>query len=246
MGSSSTDPLRSTPALLTSTSIVPASFWILAIAVFTEASESTSITEILIGSFSCAALSPSSGAREGLRMVAKTLWPARPSASAVARPIPVLVPVMSTEAMPTFSLEANTNRQQYTCGCHQNTAPPVLLAVNLVRCRSGSRHRYFFRVVVGNAVDQQQEGIDSRHVGQVCRGEVVGRLVIRDVHSFAVERLAILTALFRLGESADVDPVIHRNFGLVALGVRFVFVGFDVDGDIILAVRALHRCGFES
>src|ERR1700691_2027910 len=74
-----------------------------AIAVFTELSESTSITEILIGSFSCEALSASSGAREGLRMVAYTLWSDRPRRRAVSRPIPVLVPVMSIDAM-TFLL----------------------------------------------------------------------------------------------------------------------------------------------
>ena len=41
----------------------------------------------------------SSGDRCGFRIVAATVWPARPNASAVARPMPVLVPVMRTVAM---------------------------------------------------------------------------------------------------------------------------------------------------
>jgi len=48
---------------------------------------------------SSAALLASSGDCDGLRMVAYTLWPARPRVSAVARPIPVLVPVISTDAI---------------------------------------------------------------------------------------------------------------------------------------------------
>src|SRR5262249_27460269 len=50
-------------------------------------------------SFSRAAFSASCGACEGLRMVAKTLWPARPNASAASNPIPLLVPVISTDAI---------------------------------------------------------------------------------------------------------------------------------------------------
>src|SRR5229473_5697149 len=128
--SSSTDPLRSTPALLTSTSMWPASLWISAIAVFTELSESTSITEILTGSPSCAAFSPSSGAREGLRIVAYTLWPARPRVSAVARPIPVLVPVMSTDAMvcsPSFAVV--DGRPQCTPAATATTWSEITVAV---------------------------------------------------------------------------------------------------------------------
>src|SRR5207249_4352809 len=65
----------------------------------TDASESTSMAEIVIGSFSCVAIRASSGARSGLRIVAATWWPALPKASAVAMPIPELVPVIRTEAM---------------------------------------------------------------------------------------------------------------------------------------------------
>jgi hypothetical protein len=68
-----------------------------AIAELTEASESTSITEMRIGSCSRAAISASSGEFDGLRIVAKTLCPARAKASAVSKPIPRLVPVMRTE-----------------------------------------------------------------------------------------------------------------------------------------------------
>src|ERR1700675_1582089 len=98
----------------------PASSWMSAIAVLTERSESTSITEILMGSFSCAVFSASSGAREGLRMVAYTLWPACARLSAVARPIPVLVPVMSTDAMMCSPFAVVEGRREYTTRCHRN------------------------------------------------------------------------------------------------------------------------------
>ena len=65
------------------------------------------------------------------------------------------------------------------------------------------------------------------------------------MHSIPVQRLAVFPAFFRLGEGADIDPVIHRHFGLIALGVRLIFVGFHVDGDVVLAVRALHRRGIQ-
>src|SRR2546428_6931416 len=65
----------------------------------TDASESTSMAEIVIGSFSCVAIRASSGARSGLRIVAATVRPALPKANAVAMPIPELVPVIRTEAM---------------------------------------------------------------------------------------------------------------------------------------------------
>src|SRR5439155_27316690 len=65
----------------------------------TDASESTSMAEIVIGSFSCVAIRASSGARSGLRIVAATVWPALLKARAVAMPIPELVPVIRTDAM---------------------------------------------------------------------------------------------------------------------------------------------------
>src|SRR5678815_2006416 len=79
----------------------------LSMADFTELSESTSITEILMGSFSAKAVCPSSGARDGSRMVAYTLCPALPSARAVANPMPVLVPVINTDAMVVLLLECS-------------------------------------------------------------------------------------------------------------------------------------------
>ncbi len=54
------------------------------------------MVEIVIGSFSRAAVSASSGACDGLRIVGWTLWPARPKAGAASNPIPLLVPVIST------------------------------------------------------------------------------------------------------------------------------------------------------
>src|SRR5882724_2129413 len=97
--SSSTEPARSTPALLTRTSIGPWSFCIAAMARVTDSSESTSMVETAIGSFSRAAVSARAGDRVGLRMVAWTLCPARPKASAASKPIPLLVPVISTDAI---------------------------------------------------------------------------------------------------------------------------------------------------
>src|SRR5581483_1007144 len=97
-GNSSTGPTPSTPALLTSTSIGPL-LRIVAMAPFTDASESTSIVVTVIGRFSRAAVSANAGDCDGLRMVAWTSWPARAKASAVSKPIPLLVPVISTDAI---------------------------------------------------------------------------------------------------------------------------------------------------
>ncbi len=69
IGDSSTDPWISMPALLTSTSIGSAMSLKHEL---TDSSESTSNGKILIGNFSFAAVSSSSGDRWGLRMVAKT------------------------------------------------------------------------------------------------------------------------------------------------------------------------------
>src|SRR6266566_4535030 len=82
----------------------------------TDASESTSMAEIVIGSFSFEVIRASSGARLGLRIVADTLWPARPKASATATPMPVLVPGMRTEAMVVFSLVYWPETQQGKTG----------------------------------------------------------------------------------------------------------------------------------
>jgi len=98
-GSSSVDPCRSIPALLTRASIGP---WVAVMAVIasaTEASESTSMAETWIGRFSARAVSSSSGDAAGFRMVAWTVCPARLRVSAVARPMPRLVPVTRMEAM---------------------------------------------------------------------------------------------------------------------------------------------------
>ncbi len=75
-------------------------------AAVTEASSSTSIGSTVIGSDSRRARSARAGARSGLRMPANTSWPTRASASAVANPMPVLVPVMSATAMRDVSLVA--------------------------------------------------------------------------------------------------------------------------------------------
>ena len=120
----------------------PTSLWMSAIAVFTELSESTSITEILMGSFSCAVFSASSGAREGLRMVAYTLWPARPRLSAVARPIPVLVPVINTDAIMCSPFAVVEGRRDYTTRWHRNdlVLDNVLLADNPPGTNCWSQH----------------------------------------------------------------------------------------------------------
>jgi len=52
-----------------------------------------------IGNTSFAAVSANSGERAGLRIVAYTVWPARATVKAVVKPMPALVPVISTEAM---------------------------------------------------------------------------------------------------------------------------------------------------
>lgn len=65
----------------------------------TEASESTSIAEIVTGRLSFSTIVFSSGAPLGFRIVAYTLCPALPIATAVASPMPLLVPVMSADVM---------------------------------------------------------------------------------------------------------------------------------------------------
>ncbi len=45
-------------------------FWMAAMALLTDSSESTSIVEMVMGSFSCAAVSAKAGDCDGLRMVA--------------------------------------------------------------------------------------------------------------------------------------------------------------------------------
>src|SRR6266705_1462729 len=70
-----------------------------AMARLTDWSESTSMVETVIGSFSREAVAASSEDCDGLRIVAWTLWPARPKASAASNPMPLLVPVISTDAM---------------------------------------------------------------------------------------------------------------------------------------------------
>src|ERR1700687_1235442 len=125
----------------------PVSVWTSALVVFTKLSESTSITEILMGSFSCAVFSASSGAREGLRMVAYTLWPARPRLSAVARPIPVLVPVISTDAMMCSPFAVVEGRRDCTTRCHRND----LVLDNFLNADHPPRTSYFrfLRLVSG-------------------------------------------------------------------------------------------------
>jgi hypothetical protein len=54
---------------------------------------------MVIGSSSDLARCPSSGAPAGFRIVAYTLWPALAKATAVANPMPELVPVMRTRAI---------------------------------------------------------------------------------------------------------------------------------------------------
>src|SRR5579863_6479625 len=95
-----------------------------AMASFTDSSESTSIVETLIGSFSCAALFASSGDCEGFRIVACTLCPARPNASAASSPIPLLVPVISTVAI----VASSCVFLQLACLCrvsYKECHPPV-------------------------------------------------------------------------------------------------------------------------
>src|SRR5215831_5392529 len=67
----------------------------------TDESESTSMAEIKMGRSSRSDVSASSVDLDGSRMVAKTVWPARANASAVSRPIPLLAPVIRTDAIGT-------------------------------------------------------------------------------------------------------------------------------------------------
>src|SRR5262249_3065540 len=68
-----------------------------------DRSELTSSVVMVAGNFSSSPNSRSAGARPGLRIVAWPWWPALARATAVAKPIPELQPVISTFAMgPSF------------------------------------------------------------------------------------------------------------------------------------------------
>ena len=97
--SSSADPALSTPALLTSTWMGPCPYWIATISSRTDSSLSTSIVVTVIDNISSATLRTSSGDRDGLHIVAWTLCPARPKANAASKPVPLLVPLIGTDAI---------------------------------------------------------------------------------------------------------------------------------------------------
>src|SRR3989454_8704755 len=139
--SSSTEPVRSIPALLTSTSIGPPSFTMRSMPSLTDPSESTSMAEIVIGSFSFVVSCASSGARLGLRIVAETLWLALPKARAVAKPIPELAPVMRTDAMRGLLLgKAPTKGHYYSVSSALDTTPSRQgLSCRLVPSRAAVR-----------------------------------------------------------------------------------------------------------
>jgi hypothetical protein len=61
------------------------------------------------------------------------------------------------------------------------------------------------------------------------------------VHPFAVESITVLFAFGRLGKRAYVDPIIDRDLSLIAFGIGLELPGFDVDGNVVLAVCPLLR-----
>ena len=81
-----------------------------------------------MGSFSFAAVSDSFGAREGFRMVAYTVCPARPRFNAVSSPIPLLVPVIITEAIGILLLQDCDSHHQAEAAVYtrQSTALRVV------------------------------------------------------------------------------------------------------------------------
>src|SRR5438034_3414926 len=87
------------PALLTRTSMRPDRPRTALTARVTEAASSTSRAPRRIGSFSASTAAVSSVAVAGLRTPACTSWPSRAKWSAVARPMPLLLPVIRTTDM---------------------------------------------------------------------------------------------------------------------------------------------------
>src|SRR5205809_735404 len=87
------------PALLTRTSMRPDRPRTALTARVTEAASSTSRATRRIGSFSASTAAVSSVAVAGLRTPACTSWPSRAKWSAVARPMPLLLPVIRTTDM---------------------------------------------------------------------------------------------------------------------------------------------------
>ncbi len=78
------------------------------------------------------AISANAGARDGLRIVARTLCPARAKANAASKPIPLLVPVIKIVAnvVPSTSrMTANYAAIQHgPCGFGKNTPVPPTCA----------------------------------------------------------------------------------------------------------------------
>src|SRR5215510_15006975 len=89
----SVTPADMMPALLTSTSIVPASASTLLTPASTDASSLTSNSTVLMPSFRRASAAPRF-LPCGLRIEAYTVWPERNRVSAVSRPKPLLAPVI--------------------------------------------------------------------------------------------------------------------------------------------------------
>src|SRR5258705_1029659 len=87
------------PALLTRMSIGPCCATVSAIARSIDSWRVTSSSRTTTGSFSSRATASSGPALARLRMVATTWWPWRAKWSAVARPMPVLVPVTRVTGM---------------------------------------------------------------------------------------------------------------------------------------------------
>src|SRR5215467_11045277 len=176
----SVTPAEPMPALLTSTSILPASARTFVTPVSTDASSRTSTSTVLMPS-----LRRASAASRFLlcapRIEAYTVWPARRRVSAVSRPKPLLAPVIRI-VLDMFSLREWSELFEATC---RNCWRSWLLSPRL--CRVGGRGGYWLLVAgeVG-AADPDHGGVDDQGEqrdgggGQERAGEPGGEGVVVD------------------------------------------------------------------
>src|SRR6202041_864806 len=98
-------------------------------------------------------------------------------------------------------------------------------------------------VVTRDAVDEEEQWINSSLVRQFIHGKRIIRLPGGHVLALAIENFAVFLAFRRRGKSSDLDPIVHRNLALVALIIRLEFARLHLDRHVVLPVAALLRLG---
>ena len=63
-----------------------------------------------------------------------------------------------------------------------------------------------------------------------------------DSYLFPMQCATVLSTFGRGRECADFDVVVDRSLNFVSRGVEFEFSDFDLEGDVVPAVRTFGRC----